>query len=63
MTILAARMRLLGVVIRAAESDQGLRLALFDAVSAHQSYQQVLRQGLTFNVLRALLTALLTKAE
>jgi flavin-dependent dehydrogenase len=63
MTILAARMRLLGVVIRAAESDQGLRLALFNAVSAHQSYQQVLRQGLTFNVLRALLTALLTKAE
>ena len=53
LTILAARLRLMGVVLRAAENDLGLRRALFDAVSAHHPYWQVVRQGLTFNAVRA----------
>ena len=62
LTILAARLRLMGVVLRAAENDLGLRRALFDAVSAHHPYWQVVRQGLTFNAVRALATAFLTPA-
>jgi len=62
MTILAARLRLVGVAIRAAETDRGLRRALYDAVSAHQSYRKVVREGMTLSVIRALASALVTKA-
>src|SRR4030065_2961050 len=62
MTILAARLRLVGVAIRAAETDRGLRRALYDAVSAHQSYRHVVREGMTLSVIRSLASALVTKA-
>jgi len=42
MTILMARLRLLDPVIRVARRNTYLREALFDAVSAHDSYQHVL---------------------
>jgi flavin-dependent dehydrogenase len=47
LTILAARLGLMDVVLRAAESEAGLRRALFDAASAHRPYRDVIREGLT----------------
>lgn len=58
-TILASRLGLMGVVLRAAENEPGLRRALFDAVSAHHSYAQVVREGLTFSAVRAILGAMI----
>ncbi len=56
-TILASRLNLMGIVLRAAEKEPGLRRALFDAVSAHHSYAQVVREGLTLPAVRAILGA------
>jgi flavin-dependent dehydrogenase len=53
LTIIAARLGLLDPVLRAAEHDPGLRQALFDAVSAHRPYGQVLRQSLSVPALSA----------
>ncbi len=58
LTITAARLGLMGVVIRAAEHDAGLQRALFDAVSAHQSYTHVVRGALTAHAAKAILGAL-----
>ena len=47
LTILAARFNLVDPVLQAAEGDPGLRQALFDAVSAHRSYREVIHEGLS----------------
>ena len=52
-TIAAARLGLLDPVLRAAEHDAGLRCALFDAVSAHRPYREVVRRGLSAPALKA----------
>lgn len=46
LTIFLARYGLLDPVLRAAQADRDLRSALFDAVSAHAPYGQVLRRTL-----------------
>ncbi|HLB47859.1 MAG TPA: hypothetical protein VJL59_12700 [Anaerolineales bacterium] len=58
LTILAARIGLMDVIVRAAETDSGLRSALFDAVSAHRPYHDVVREGLTLGAVRAVLAAM-----
>jgi flavin-dependent dehydrogenase len=58
LTILASRLGLMGVVVRAAEHNPGLQQALFDAVSANQPYWQVIRHSLTFRAMRAMILAL-----
>ncbi|MEW5872110.1 MAG: hypothetical protein AB1894_22805 [Chloroflexota bacterium] len=58
LTILASKLGLMDIALLAAARDPGLRQALFDAVSAHRSYQQVIRNGLTLASLRALTGAL-----
>ena len=45
-TILLARLGLLAAVMRAARQDAGLQTALYDAVSAHAPYQEVLAHAL-----------------
>lgn len=62
LTILAARLRMMGLVLRAAEADPGLRRALFDAVSAHRSYQAVVQEGLSPASVRALLAAMVRRS-
>jgi flavin-dependent dehydrogenase len=58
-TIAMARYGLLGPVLRAARRDADVRCALFDAVSAHAPYRQVMGQVLRFRPLLAILRALL----
>jgi flavin-dependent dehydrogenase len=58
LTLAASRYKLMGVVIRAAKNEPGLTRALFDAVSAHHPYTQVVRDSLSFNAVRAMLVAL-----
>jgi flavin-dependent dehydrogenase len=58
-TILASRFGLMDVVMRAADRDERLRRALFDAVSGHRPYREVARQILHPQALVALLSALL----
>lgn len=60
LTITAARLGLMGVIIRAAQDDFGLQRALFDAVSAHHSYTHVVRNALTLKATKAILGAFLT---
>jgi flavin-dependent dehydrogenase len=61
LTILAARLGLMGVVIRAAKHEPGLQRALFDAVSAHHPYIQVVRDTVTLKATQAILGALLRR--
>ena len=58
LTVWASRMGLMGVIIRAAQHDSGLSMALFDAVSAHQAYSRVVRDSISINAMRALLASL-----
>ena len=58
LTVTASRLGLMGVVIRAAKNEPGLQRALFDAVSAHHPYTQVVRDSLSFHALRSMLVAL-----
>ncbi len=58
LTILAARFNLLDPVLQAAEVDPGLRQALFDAVSAHRSYREVIHEGLSLASVQAIAAAL-----
>jgi len=62
LTILAARFNLLEPVLRAAEIDPGLRQALFDAVSAHRPYHDVVRETLSLTSVRAIAVALVRAA-
>ncbi len=63
LTVSASRLGLMGVVIRAAENAPGLRQALFDAVSAHRSYWQVVRECITINTVQAILSALVQRPD
>jgi len=60
LTILLARYGLFGPVLRAARQDTDVRTALFNAVSAHAPYRQVLIQALRPRPLLAILRALLS---
>lgn len=62
LVILASRFGLMHVVLRAAEQDAGLRQALFNAVSAHRPYQEVIRQAFSWKSLKSILAAL-TKTQ
>lgn len=62
MTITAARLNLMGIVVRAAKQDAHLRRALYDAVSAHRAYNQVVADVLTPGSVRALVGALFSGA-
>ncbi len=60
LTILASRLGLMDVALRAAERDEKLRLALFDAVSAHRPYRDVVHEGLSPASVGAVLGAFLS---
>lgn len=60
LTILAARFGLIDIILRAAEADAGLRRALFDSVSAHRPYRDVVREGLSLASARAVIAATLS---
>jgi len=57
LTILFSQLRLVDPVIRAARTNPELRAALFDAVSAHAPYRQVVRRALRFRALWSILRA------
>jgi flavin-dependent dehydrogenase len=54
-TIFLAHYRLLDPVLRAAKQSPQLQSALFDAVSAHATYRQVVKQSLHLNVIWSVL--------
>jgi flavin-dependent dehydrogenase len=58
-TILAARSGFMNVIVRAAGKNEGLRRALFDAVSAHRPYREVLGEALSLRSAQQVLAALL----
>jgi flavin-dependent dehydrogenase len=60
-TIFLARYHLLDPVIRAARQSPQLQSALFDAVSAHAPYRQVILQGLRPHIIWAVLRAWVKK--
>jgi len=60
-TIFLAHYRLLDPVIRAAKQNPLLQSALFDAVSAHAPYRQVIRQSLHMDIILAVLRAWIEK--
>jgi flavin-dependent dehydrogenase len=57
LTILASRTGLMDAILRAAERDATLRHALFDAVSAHRPYRDVIRAGISRASMRAMFAA------
>ena len=57
-TIMLAHYRLLDPVIRAAKQNPQLQSALFDAVSAHAPYRQVIQQSLHPGIILAVLKAM-----
>ncbi len=61
LTILSSRLGLMDIVLVAAGHDPGLRRALFDAVSAHRPYREVVRSGLTPASMRAVAGAMLRR--
>jgi flavin-dependent dehydrogenase len=56
-TIFLAHYRLLDPVLRAAKQSPQLQSALFDAVSAHAPYRQVIQQSLRLDIITAVLRA------
>ncbi len=58
LTLFLARSGWMDAILRAAEGDAGLRHALFDSVSAHRPFQDVVRSGLTFDSVRAVMRVL-----
>lgn len=58
LTILGARLGLMDVVLLAAEQDEHLRRALFDAVSAHRPYREVVRDALSPAAMHKMVTGL-----
>jgi flavin-dependent dehydrogenase len=61
--ILASRFGIMHVILRAAERDEGLRQALFDSVSAHRPYWEVIRQAITSNAFRAILAVMIHRSR
>lgn len=62
LTITASRLGLMDIVLRAAERDAHLRHALFDAVSAHRPYRDVVHESLTLNAAQAMARAIFSNA-
>ena len=62
-TILAARSGFMNIILRAADQDARLQQALFDAVSAHQTYQEVIRTAISFSSVQKVLQAMLLPAR
>ena len=60
-TIFLAHYRLLDPVLRAAKHNPQLQSALFDAVSAHAPYRQVIQQSLHPGIILAVLKAMINK--
>lgn len=60
LTILASRFGLMDAILRAAETDSMLRHALFNAVSAHRSYRDVIHEGFSKASVRAMVAAVLS---
>ena len=60
-TILATRMGLMNAALVAAERDAGLRRALFNAVSAHQPYREVVREAFAPASVQRVIAALLQR--
>jgi flavin-dependent dehydrogenase len=63
LTIFLSRYQMLDPVIRAARHKPGLQSALFDAVSAHAPYGEVLQQSLHPDVVLAILEAWVTNGR
>jgi flavin-dependent dehydrogenase len=61
LTILAARFGLMDAVVAAAGRDARLRKALFDAVSAHRPYREVVREAFSPASLIQMLAALVKR--
>lgn len=61
LTILLSRLHLLDPVLRAALQNDQLQIALFDAVSAHAPYRQVLRRSFQPRTLWSILRTLLKR--
>jgi flavin-dependent dehydrogenase len=59
--IFAARIGLMDVILQAAERDTGLHRALFDAVSAHRPYRDVIRQAVAPTSAWAIVRALVRR--
>jgi flavin-dependent dehydrogenase len=60
LTILASRFGLMDAILRAAETDSSLRHALFNAVSAHRPYRDVIHEGFSTASVRAMIAAVLS---
>lgn len=60
LTILASRFGLMDTILRAAEADASLRHALFNAVSAHRPYRDVIHEGFSTASVRAMIAAVLS---
>ncbi len=58
LTILASRFGLMDIAVKAAKDDAGLRQALFDAVSGHRPYQEVVRKMVTANSMKSIVKAM-----
>jgi len=61
--ILASRFGIMHIILKAAENDDGLRQALFNAVSAHRPYWEVIRQAISSDSVRAVLAALVQRSD
>jgi flavin-dependent dehydrogenase len=61
-TILAARSGFMNAILRAAEQDDCLRAALYDAVSAHHPYRQVVAEALSYSPVKNVLLALVNQS-
>jgi len=61
--ILASRFGIMHIILKAAEQDDSLRQALFDAVSAHRPYWEVIRRAISPNSIRAVLGALAQRTD
>ena len=56
--ILTSRFGFMNVILKAAERDAGLRRSLFNAVSAHRPYREVIQQALSAASVQAVISAL-----
>jgi hypothetical protein len=62
-TIFTSRFGLLDAVLRAARESPGLQEALYDAVSGHGLYKDVLRKSLRPDVVQAIIKAFFYKSS
>ncbi len=62
LTVFASRWGLMDIALQAAQRDAGLRSALFDAVSAHRPYRDVIAEALSFSSVRAVVSAVFRRS-